>query len=276
MKPHHEVSRGQEAVVRVPAPEACKPLAENMPVDFVHVDDTIAVVNKPAGLVVHPAAGNESGTLVNALLHHLGELPGEGQEDRPGIVHRLDKDTSGLIVVARTREALTRLQEDFARRKVNKEYLAITSGVPREPSGEITAAIGRHETKRKKMAAKAEGGRDARTDYQVLEDFRTHALARLKPLTGRTHQIRVHLRSLGTPVLCDATYSRRKSVTASELLGRRKCKGEPAILARQALHACRLSFVHPSTGERTEFEACLPADMERALEILRSRDVRDV
>ncbi len=271
VKPHQAVSCGQEVIVRIPRQTRQAPQPEELPVDFVHLDESIAVVNKPAGLVVHPAAGNETGTLVNALLYHLGPLPGEGQEDRPGIAHRLDKDTSGLMVVARTQEALRLLQVEFARRRVDKEYLAITTGVPGEQAGTITVGIGRHETKRKRMVAKVEGGRDAVTAYQVIEDFLTHALICARPLTGRTHQIRVHLRSLGTPVLCDSTYSRKSVAFASELLGRKKEKGEKPVLSRQALHAHRLSFEHPRTRERLSFEAPLPEDMQRVLEVLRSR-----
>jgi 23S rRNA pseudouridine1911/1915/1917 synthase len=276
VRPTHRVSRGQEIVLTIP-PESREELQpEDRPVSFVHVDEFIAVVNKPPGVVVHPAAGNRSGTLVNALLFHLGALPAEGQEDRPGIVHRLDKGTSGLLVVARTPEALHFLQLEFAQRRVQKEYLAITAGVPRGHSGTVTAAIGRDETKRKKMAVKAYGGRKAVTRYEVIEDFSTHALVRLAPLTGRTHQIRVHLRSLGTPVLCDSTYSRKSVVRASELLGAKKEKGEEPVLARQALHAHRLSFEHPKSGQRVSFEAPLPADMQNVLEILRSRCKRQL
>jgi 23S rRNA pseudouridine1911/1915/1917 synthase len=166
VRPTHRVSRGQEIVLTIP-PESREELQpEDRPVSFVHVDEFIAVVNKAPGVVVHPAAGNRSGTLVNALLFHLGALPAEGQEDRPGIVHRLDKGTSGLLVVARTPEALHFLQLEFAQRRVQKEYLAITAGVPRGHSGTVTAAIGRDETKRKKMAVKAYGGRKAVTRYE--------------------------------------------------------------------------------------------------------------
>lgn len=271
VKPTHPVTRGQEVTVKIPPQPDRLPLPEDFPVEFIHVEGSLAVVNKPPGLVVHPAAGSMAGTLVNALLFHLGPLPGEGQEDRPGIVHRLDKNTSGILVVARTQEALQYLQAEFARRRVSKEYLAITAGVPREKAGSITLAIGRHETKRKKMAAKLKGGREAATGYEVIEEFASHALVLARPLTGRTHQIRVHLRSLGTPVLCDSTYSRRGTVYASELLGGKRQKGEKPLLARQALHAHRLSFSHPQTGSRVSFEAPLPEDMRVTLEVLRSR-----
>jgi 23S rRNA pseudouridine1911/1915/1917 synthase len=272
VKPTHRVRRGQEVIVTI-GPEPQKELPpEDAPVDFVHVDDAIAIVNKPPGIVIHPGAGNplKAGTLVNALLYHLGPLPAQEQEDRPGIVHRLDKGTSGILVVARTIAALRFLQGEFSGRRVDKEYLAITAGVPRQQQGTITVGIGRHETKRKKMAAKLRGGRDATTAYEVVESFGSHALLLARPLTGRTHQIRVHLRWLGTPVLCDPTYSRKKSVCASELAGRKKGKGEKPVLSRQALHAKRISFNHPATGERVTFEAPLPEDMQDVLEILRS------
>jgi len=271
VKHTHPVSRGEKVEVNVPPETSHAILPENLPVNFIHIDDAIAVVNKPAGMVVHPAAGNRTRTLVNALLYHLGPMPAEGQGDRPGVVHRLDKDTSGLLVTARTMESLRSLQSQFAARTVEKEYMAITSGVPGSKTGLITLAIGRHETKRKKMAAKREGGRAAQTRYEVLEDYSTHALVRLMPLTGRTHQIRVHLKSLGTPVLCDSKYSKKGIVRKSELLGQGKKKGEKPVLARQALHACRLSFDHPETGERTIFEAPVPGDMKAVLDLLRAK-----
>ncbi len=271
VKPTHPVERGQEIVIAIPPGTEDAPAPENLPVEFLYVDDSVAVVNKPAGMVVHPAAGNLSGTLVNALLHHLGPLPGEGQEDRPGIVHRLDKGTSGVLVVARTDKALRFLQQEFAQRRVEKVYMSITDGVPRSPSGVIDTPVGRHKTKRKRMAVKSEGGRDARTSYEVVEDYGTHALLRLEPHTGRTHQIRVHLKSLGAPVLCDHAYSKRKKLYLSELLGGKRESNEQPLLARPALHACRLAFAHPETGTRLGFEAPLAGDMTGTLEALRRR-----
>lgn len=270
VKATHKVQCGQEVVVVLPPEPTGHPSPEDIALSFIHIDDYIAVVNKPPGLVVHPAAGNISGTLVNALLYHLGPLPHEGQEDRPGIVHRLDKGTSGVLVVARTAEALRLLQEQFAARRVEKLYISITDGVPRPASGSIDAPVGRHSTKRKRMSVKTAGGRDARTDYEVIEDFSSHALLRLRPHTGRTHQIRVHLKSLGTPVLCDPTYSKRKRLYASELSCLRKESDEQPLLARPALHACRLAFTHPGTGERVQYEASLAADMEQTLQVLRT------
>ena len=271
VKPTHAVIRGQEIVVTVPPEQDSRPKPENLPVSFIHVDESIALINKPPGLVVHPAAGNLSGTLVNALLYQLGFLPGEGQEDRPGIVHRLDKGTSGILVVARTEESLHFLQQEFAQRKVEKTYLSITDGVPNPPSGIIDAPVGRHATKRKKMAVKKEGGRKARTTYEIVEEYGTFALLRVMPQTGRTHQIRVHLKNLGTPVLCDPTYSRRKQLYASEFFGKKKERGEEPLLARTALHAFRLAFTHPQTGNRVSFEAPLAEDMEQTLRVLRMR-----
>jgi 23S rRNA pseudouridine1911/1915/1917 synthase len=269
-KPTHQVFKGQKVVVRIsPEPEEIVG-PEDMPVEFIYRDDFIAVVNKPPRLVVHPAAGNQTGTLVNALLYHLGPLPGEGQENRPGIVHRLDKDTSGVLVIARTAASLLELQRQFAQRKVEKEYRAITVGVPGQETGSITLPIGRDKTKRKKMVTKIDGGREAATSYEVLENYSTHALLRVLPLTGRTHQIRVHLRSLGIPVLCDSTYSKKGSVRECELLGKKREKGEKPVLSRQALHAHKLSFNHPETGERVMFETPLPADMQAVLDILRA------
>jgi 23S rRNA pseudouridine1911/1915/1917 synthase len=270
VKATQAVARGQEITIQIPPEPDSRPKPEDLPVTFIHVDESVAVVNKPPGTVVHPAAGNLSGTLVNALLHHLGPLPDEGQEDRPGIVHRLDKGTSGVLVVARALDALRFLQQEFAQRNVDKTYLSITDGVPSPPVGNIDSPVGRHETKRKKMVVKAEGGRNAQTAYEVIEDFGKNALVRAMPRTGRTHQIRVHLKSLGTPVLCDPTYSGRKRLYSSELLRQKKERNERPLLARQALHAFRLAFTHPATGARVSFEAPLASDMEETLQVLRS------
>jgi len=270
VKPTYSLTAGQTVVVTVPPEPSEIPQPQNLPINFVYKDDHIAVINKQPDFVVHPGTGNKMGTLVNALLYHLGDLPSADQENRPGIVHRLDKNTSGLIVVARTKEALLALKKQFAERIVEKEYLAITDGIPLIKEGTINLGIGRHATKRKIMAAKAQGGREATTNYAVIDIFPKYALVLAKPLTGRTHQIRVHLKSIGTPVLCDSTYSRRNRVYAWELMKTSKNKGEEPLLARQALHAYKLSFLHPKTGKQVTYETDLPSDMQNVLDVLRS------
>lgn len=243
---------GQEVEVEIPAPAPAEPAPEAIPLSVVFEDAHLLVLDKPAGIVVHPGAGTRSGTLVNALLHHVRDLSGIGGVLRPGIVHRLDRGTSGLLVVAKDDESHRALAKQFAGRSVEKEYLALVVGVPQRREGTIDAPIGRHPVQRQRMTIR-EGGRAARSDYRVVEVLDGAALVRVRIHSGRTHQIRVHLRSLGTPVAADPTY------------------GGKAIagLARPALHAARLAFTHPATGARLDFESPLPADIEGALNQLR-------
>lgn len=266
--PRTELRPGQAVEVRIPPPRKVEVRPEPIGLRILHSDDHIVVIDKPAGLIVHPAPGHESGTLVSALLWEGGDLSTLGGEDRPGLVHRLDRETSGVLVVARTDEAHRSLTAQFKSRETEKEYLAIVEANPRRDAGDIDAPIGRSPHDRKKMAIRRDG-RPAFTHWEVVERFPAgFALLRCFPKTGRTHQIRVHLKSASMPILCDALYGRRFRVTPSELRGRPKAAGESPVLARQALHARRLAFAHPATGERVEFEAPLPADMEAALAIL--------
>jgi 23S rRNA pseudouridine1911/1915/1917 synthase len=266
---------GATVVFTVPEPPRAGPAAEEIPLAFLHVDEAIAVVNKPAGMVVHPAKGNWKGTLAGALKWHLerqgdadGGLSTAGGPTRPGIVHRLDRDTSGVIVVARTEAAHHALARQFERRTVTKRYLAITQGQPRFDADEIDLPIGIHPYQREKMAVRRDHptSRDAVTRYEVLERFRVGALVRLAPRTGRTHQIRVHLAAVGAPVLCDGLYSGR-TVIEPGFVG---LPPGPPLLERQALHAAALELDHPVSGERLRFEAPLPADLERMLAALRA------
>jgi 23S rRNA pseudouridine1911/1915/1917 synthase len=265
---------GAVVVLRVPQPPRAGPAAEEIPLDFLHVDEALAVVNKLAGMVVHPAKGNWTGTLAGALKWHLERghdaagLSTAGGPTRPGIVHRLDRDTSGVIVVARTEAAHHALAKQFEQRTVSKTYLAITQGQPRFDADEIDLPIGIHPYQREKMAVRSDHptSRPAVTRYEVLERFRAGALVRLAPRTGRTHQIRVHLAAIGSPVLCDGLYAGR-NVIEPGLLG---LPPGPPLLARQALHAAALEIDHPVSGERQRFEAALPADMERILAALRA------
>lgn len=252
-KPAARVGPDATVEVTVPPPPPATALPEHIPLDIVYEDATLVVINKAAGMVVHPAPGNEHGTLVNALLGRYAELPGDPM--RPGIVHRLDKDTSGLIVVARDPAAVSVLAAAFKRRHVHKEYLTLLIGTMRPPEGTISAQIGRDPRMRQRMAVVATGGREARTVYRTEEVFRGYSLVRVEPETGRMHQIRVHFRAAGHPVAGDPVYGR-----PTPGLG----------LRRQFLHAARLRFSHPVTGRELDLEAPLPEDLRHVLDVLRA------
>ena len=242
-------------------PPADAPLVpQDIPLSVVYEDDAILVVDKQAGLVVHPAAGHPDGTLVNAVLFHCPGVLDVGGERRPGIVHRLDRDTTGLLVVAKTDAALAALQGGFKDGLVRKTYLALTCGVPEPAAGSLEGAIGRSASDRRKMAVVESGGRPARTDWEVAEDFGESALLRVRIHTGRTHQIRVHLASIGCPVAGDRDYGGAAADAAARL---------PWRPARQMLHAWRLALPHPVTGETLRFEAPPPEDFARLLDALR-------
>jgi 23S rRNA pseudouridine1911/1915/1917 synthase len=253
---------GELLSLHIPAPVAAIPVAEELPLAVLHEDKDLVVVNKAAGMVVHPGAGHASGTLVNALLHRIQDLQGVGGELRPGIVHRLDKDTTGCLVVAKHEQALVALQKAFKSRGVDKTYLALVHGHPKKPEGRIETLYGRHPVHRQRFTCKVKEGKQAITVYRVRELFEGAALVELDLLTGRTHQIRVHLAEAGHPLLCDALYG-----------AGRKGKGSVAEaqegLGRQALHAWRLAFDHPRTGKRLTLEAPLPEDLQAALDVLR-------
>ena len=264
-KPAAIVAAGDRVEVDEPPLQPLDLAAEDIPLEILHEDEALLVLDKPPGLVIHPAAGNRSGTLVNALLRHCGTLSGIGGVERPGIVHRLDKDTSGLMVVAKTERAHLSLSIAFRRREVEKCYLAVCFGVPAEPAGVIEGAIGRHPTERKRMAV-VTSGRPARTLYRVVERFAGTSLVECRPVTGRTHQIRVHLAHIGHALVGDPTYAGRQWRNLEDPRQRAACRDFP----RQALHAWRLAFLHPVTGERLEFEATPPADFQDLLAVLRS------
>jgi 23S rRNA pseudouridine1911/1915/1917 synthase len=233
-------------------------LAQDIPLDVLFEDSHLIVLNKPAGLTVHPAPGHRDGTLVNGLLFHCPDLPGIGGEMRPGIVHRLDKDTTGCIVVAKSQEALVKLQVQIQKRIASRQYLAVVHGVPPADEGTVVGAIGRHPVDRKKYAVVAEEtGRHACTHWRLIERLGDYSLMRFKLDTGRTHQIRVHCAHIGHPIVGDATYSR--------------CRKLPIALSGQALHAVALGLDHPITGERMQFEAPLPEVFEALLAVLRRR-----
>lgn len=264
-RPSARVKAGEVVSVTVPAPAAAVPQPEDIPLAVVYEDPHLVVVDKPAGLVVHPGAGTAAGTLVNALLHHVKDLSGVGGVLRPGIVHRLDRGTSGLIVVAKDDATHQDLARQFASRSVEKDYMAVVLGRPRRATGTIEAAIGRDPVHRKRMSVRAPRGRAARTTYTVAELLDGSALLHVRIHTGRTHQIRVHLASIGHPVAGDAVYGgRRLPGNASTRL-----RDALAALVRPALHAARLAFRHPTTGERVTFESPMPADLSAALDRLR-------
>ena len=263
--PSRKVRNGQTFVVILPEPEAATPQAQAIPLDIRFEDAHLIVIDKPAGLVVHPAPGNPDGTLVNALIAHCGEsLAGIGGERRPGIVHRLDKDTSGLIVAAKTELAHRALSADFAARRIARAYAAIVWGVPLPVEGEIAGNIGRSMTNRKKMAVVgATRGKPAVTRYKTERIFGdVAALIECRLLTGRTHQIRVHLAERGHPLIGDPVYSGRHG----RGVARRETAAEAAAyFPRQALHARHLGFSHPASGEYLAFDSDLPDDMKSLL-----------
>jgi 23S rRNA pseudouridine1911/1915/1917 synthase len=251
-----------------PVPVAAQPAAQIIPFTILYEDSDLIVLDKPAGLVVHPAPGNEDGTLVNALLAHCGDtLPGIGGERRPGIVHRLDKDTSGVMVVAKTEQALAVLSAAFAARDLDRAYLALCWGLPNPPAGEIEGTIGRDPRDRKRMALVTRGGKTALTRYRTLKTWHAAvSLLECRLATGRTHQIRVHLSARGYPIVGDPVYLRR--IPAAARTVPEPARGALLDFPRQALHAARLGFAHPRTGAALEFETPLPADMQALIDLL--------
>ena len=241
-RPSQPLRNGDKIAVTVPAdPEPCEMAAQDIPLDILYEDSSIVVLNKTAGLVVHPGAGNADGTVVNALLHHCGGIAVIGGVERPGIVHRLDKETSGCLVVAKTDAAHHSLSEQFAQRKVEKVYLALVEGCPRMPHGTINAPISRHKVHRQRMAVD-ERGREAVTHYRVLASLEGKALVECRPKTGRTHQIRVHLKHIGHGIVGDPVYGRR------------------GTQVRHFLHAWKLAFEHPVDKKKVIFCAPVPPD----------------
>jgi 23S rRNA pseudouridine1911/1915/1917 synthase len=262
VKPTHHPQAGEQIEVHWPEARPAEAQPEEIPLDILFEDDRLLVLNKIPGLVVHPAAGHEEHTLVNALLHHCaGQLSGIGGVARPGIVHRLDKETSGCMVVAKTDAAHLALSAQFASRKVEKIYHAIVCGEMQRDSGEIRAAIARHPTHRKRMAVNDGSGREAWTSYRVLEWLREATLVEARLHTGRTHQVRVHFQFLGFPLVGDPTYGTRQNRRLQELT--------KYVAPRQMLHAQKISFVHPHTGKRLAFEAPWPEDFSDALRFLK-------
>jgi 23S rRNA pseudouridine1911/1915/1917 synthase len=248
-----------------PPPSPIDVPAEDIPLDIVYEDTDLLVLNKPPGLVIHPASGHPSGTLVNALLAHCDDLSGIGGAERPGIVHRLDRDTSGTMVVAKSERAHLGLSIAFRRRQVDKTYVAVCFGVPERPDGVIEGPVGRHPVKRQQMAV-VESGRAARTLFTVTEEFTGTAYVECHPISGRTHQIRVHMAHIGHALVGDPLYAGRQWRSLALPHHQKACREFP----RQALHARRLAFTHPVTAEWVEFETEPPADFIELIETLRT------
>ncbi len=266
--PARKVKIGDVYSITVPPPVTAEAEAQDIALNVIFEDEHLLIVNKPAGLVVHPAAGNYDGTMVNALLHHCaGRLSGIGGVARPGIVHRIDKDTSGLLVVAKTDPTHVGLSRQFAAHTVIRVYTAITTGVPNPTIGRIAANLARSSHDRKKIAIVSDGhGKHAITHYKVIETFKnTAALIEVSLETGRTHQVRVHMASIGHPLLGDPVYATRRSGTPLKPLL------DTLIFKRQALHAGILGFVHPITGVKMHFSATLPLDIELLIQSLRNQ-----
>lgn len=274
-KSSYKLRPGDVIHVRLPSGSISKPQAEDIPLEILFEDEYLAVVNKPANMVVHPAKGNWSGTLVNALQFHFAQLSSVNGDYRPGIVHRLDRDTSGVILIAKEERTHRELAMLFEERKMFKEYLALTAGVLDRDSDYIEAAIVRHKIDRVKMAVSDdeddEDAKDACSFYEVIERFQGFTYCRVQPKTGRTHQIRVHLASVGCPVLADKAYGGRDRISLSDLApaGTIALGDDRVLLERQALHAHRIRFRHPRRGDWIEIAAPLPPDMAAALEALR-------
>jgi 23S rRNA pseudouridine1911/1915/1917 synthase len=267
-KANQRVKEGQQVTVDIPEPADPEPAAEALPLEVVYQDRDVIVIDKPAGMVVHPAAGHSSGTLVNALLHHVSDLSGIGGEKRPGIVHRLDRGTSGLMVVAKHDAAHAELARQFRDREVEKEYVALVWGVM-QAGRRVDTPIGRDPVDRKKMSARARRSREAVTRIVGAEPFgRTLTLVRVAIQTGRTHQIRVHLSSIGHAIVGDPLYGGV----------RRRVPGDLHVvthLSRPFLHAARIAFKHPGDGRRMELTSPLPEDLQRVLDDLREQRSRD-
>jgi 23S rRNA pseudouridine1911/1915/1917 synthase len=271
-KPSVHVKAGNTVSGTLPRPTPLSLKPEPIPLTILYEDSSIIVIDKVPGMVVHPAHGNPSGTLVNALLYHCKDLAGINGVLRPGIVHRLDKDTSGVMVVAKDDEAFHQLTKQFKNRTVDKVYLAIVYGKVSQDEGLIDSAIGRHPSQRKRMSTRTKKGRSAITRWRRVEEFDSCTLLKIFPQTGRTHQIRVHLSSIGHPLLGDPLYGRKGRPGAIHDPVLKECVKR---LNRQALHAQRLELTHPRTGERTPFVSPIPQDMKEVMECLRSKTATD-
>ncbi len=267
-KSSHNLSTDDVVVVTLPTPQIKDIQGEDIPLDVLYEDECILVINKQPDIIVHPARACKSGTLVNALVHHCDTLSSGMYHYRPGIVHRLDKDTTGAMVVAKTDEVQWKLSEQFRNRTINKTYLAVVHGSPELDSDQIKNLLGMHPTNRDRSAVRYDEGKEAITIYRVLERFRGFSLVELDLLTGRTHQIRVHMSHIGHPVVADDLYGGRL-VYPWQLQDMESPQPQPPVMIRQALHAWKLELDHPKTGERVKIEAPLHQDMQNLIDMLR-------
>jgi 23S rRNA pseudouridine1911/1915/1917 synthase len=276
-KASYRVRQGDRIRIEKPEPTHPQPVAEDIPLAILYEDEYLAAINKPADMVVHPAKGHWSGTLVNALRFHFDQLSGVNGDYRAGIVHRLDRDTSGVILIAKEEQTHRDLSQLFERRKIFKEYVALTAGVLDRDSDYIEGRIAHHPHDRVKMIVsddEDDDGKDAVSYYEVIERFRGFSYCRIQPRTGRTHQIRVHLASIGYPVLADKVYSGRDRLFLSELVSGLESEKDELLLSRQALHAHRLRLRHPRRGTILDLEAPLPMEFQKTLTALRQYRAR--
>lgn len=269
VKPSYRPSRGDQVRAVVPTRRHEEVPAQDIPLEIIYEDHWIVVVNKPPDLVVHPSRGHQTGTLVNALVHHFEQLSQVSGALRPGIVHRLDRDTSGVILIIKDESVHEAIARQFEERTTDKEYVAVCEGRFDLDADRIDAPIGRHERRQEKMMVEGRRSRQARTIYRVAERYSRFTVVRCYPHSGRTHQIRVHLRYIGHPIVADSLYGHRKAIYLSDITGAEHPPDEEPLLARQALHARRLTIRHPALEREMTFEAPVPPDMMRLIDALR-------
>ena len=272
VKSSYDIQKGDVISVRVPVLEESKVVPEDIPINIVYEDDYLMLINKPYDMVVHPAGGHPSGTLVNALAFHCQNLSQVNGPLKAGIVHRLDRDTSGIMLTIKSDAVHSHIAMQFEKRYVRKEYLAVVEGELMLDSDEISLPIARHKIDSQKMAVRHDIGKEAVSIYEVIERFRGYTLVKIMPKTGRTHQIRVHMRAIGHPVVADFMYGSQESCYLSDLLQKEREPGELPIIERQALHAHRIEFFHPIQNKKMEFEVDMPEDISALVKTL--RDVR--
>lgn len=272
VKSSYDIQKGDLISVRVPVLEESKVVPEDIPINIVYEDDYLMLINKPYDMVVHPAGGHPSGTLVNALAFHCQNLSQVNGPLKAGIVHRLDRDTSGIMLTIKSDAVHSHIAMQFEKRYVKKEYLAVVEGELMLDSDEISLPIARHKIDTQKMAVRHDIGKEAVSIYEVIERFRGYTLVKVMPKTGRTHQIRVHMRAIGHPVVADFMYGSQESCYLSDLLQKEREDGEVPIIERQALHAHRIEFFHPIQNKKMEFKVDMPEDISTLVNAL--RDVR--
>ena len=269
VKSSYDIQKGDFIAVHLPVFNENKIIPEDIPLNIVYEDDYLMLINKPYDMVVHPAGGHPSGTLVNALAFHCQNLSQVNGPLKPGIVHRLDRDTSGIMLVIKSDAVHSHIAMQFEKRYIKKEYIAVVEGEVEFDSDEIHSPIGRHKNERQKMAVRRDIGKEAISIYEVIERFSGYTLVKIMPKTGRTHQIRVHMRSLGHPVVADFMYSNLEACYLSDLLQKEREPGEVPIIERQALHAHRIEFFHPIQNRKMEFQVDPPEDISRLVKALR-------